>query len=96
MEAIRLSSFTKEESKQTILHKAKGLKQGIDLFKASLDKAKNNKNRLVIATYIETGEQVEIESVRKASKKLHCNAHYALKTGKEIQGYKLSYKERTA
>ncbi|MGL2324299.1 hypothetical protein ACFIVM_02995 [Oenococcus oeni] len=95
MEAVRLNSFTKEESKEKILHKAKGLKQGLDLFKASLDKAKKQQ-RPIIATYLETGEQVEIESVRKASKKLHCNAYYALKTGKEIKGYKLSYKERTA
>ncbi|PDH79082.1 hypothetical protein AO499_06860 [Oenococcus oeni] len=95
MEAVRLNSLTKEESKEKILQKAKGLKQGIDLFKASLDKAKKQQ-RPIIATYLETGEQVEIESVRKASKKLHCNAYYALKTGKEIKGYKLSYKERTA
>ncbi|KGH55248.1 hypothetical protein ACFIU9_08255 [Oenococcus oeni] len=95
METVRLNSFTKEESKENILQRAKSLKQGIDLFKASLDKAKKQQ-KPVIATYMETGEQVEIESVRKASKKLHCNAHYALKTGKEIKGYKLSYKERTA
>ncbi len=29
METIRLNSFTKEESKERILHKAKGLKQGL-------------------------------------------------------------------
>ncbi|OIM82941.1 hypothetical protein, partial [Oenococcus oeni] len=75
METIRLNSFTKEESKENILQKAKGLKQGLDLFKASLDKAKKQQ-RPIIATYLETGEQVEIKSVRKASKKLHCNAYY--------------------
>ncbi|OIL07619.1 hypothetical protein ATW91_09660, partial [Oenococcus oeni] len=75
METVRLNSFTKEESKENILQRAKGLKQGIDLFKASLDKAKKQQ-KAVIATYLETGEQVEIESVRKASKKLHCNAYY--------------------
>ncbi len=91
MEAVRLNSFTKEESKQRILHKAKGLKQGLDLFKASLVKAKQQQ-RPVIATYLKTGEQVEIQSIKKASKKLHCNVYYAIKTGKVIQGYKLSYK----
>ena len=91
MQTIRLNSFTKEESKQKILHKAKGLKQGLDLFKASLDKAKQQQ-RPIIATYLKTGQQVEIQSIKKASKKLHCNVYYAIKTGKEIQGYKLSYK----
>ena len=91
MEAVRLNSFTKEESKEKILQKAKGLKQGLDLFKASLDKAKKQQ-RPIIATYLETGEQVEIESVAQASKKFHTNVYPALKTGKAIQGYKLSYK----
>ncbi|MHA5104182.1 hypothetical protein R5R40_09250 [Oenococcus oeni] len=91
MEAVRLNSFTKEESKENILQKAKGLKQGLDLFKASLDKAKKQQ-RPIIATYLETGEQVEIESVSKANKAFHRNINYALKNGKAIQGYKLSYK----
>ncbi|MFT8753282.1 MAG: hypothetical protein ABF750_09305 [Oenococcus oeni] len=91
MQTIRLNSFTKEESKQRILHKAKGLKQGLDLFKATLDKAKKQQ-KPIIATYIKTGEQVEIESVAQASKKFHANVYPALKTGKEIKGYKLSYK----
>ncbi|OIL58338.1 hypothetical protein ATX23_09240 [Oenococcus oeni] len=91
METIRLNSFTKEESKQKILHKAKGLKQGLDLFKASLDKAQKQQ-KPIIATYLKTGEQVEIQSIKKAGKKLHCNVYYAIQTGKEVQGYKLSYK----
>ncbi|MHA5102282.1 hypothetical protein R5Q19_05560 [Oenococcus oeni] len=91
METVRLNSFTKEESKQRILRKAKGLKQSIDLFKASLDKAKKQQ-RPIIATYLETGEQVEIESVAQTSKKFHTNVYPALKTGKEIKGYKISYK----
>ncbi|EJN93094.1 hypothetical protein [Oenococcus oeni] len=83
--------YTSEESDETVRRVAKGMKQGIHLFKASLDKAKKQQ-KPVIATYLETGEQVEIKSLKEAGKKLHCSAYYAIKTGKEIKGYKLSYK----
>ncbi|WP_219334930.1 hypothetical protein [Oenococcus oeni] len=52
MEAVRLNSFTKEESKEKILQKAKGLKQGLDLFKASLDKAKKQQRPIFVVFWL--------------------------------------------
>ena len=91
MQIVRHSRFTKEEDKQQILQRSKALKQNIDLYKDSLDKAKKQQ-KPIIATYLKTGEEVEIQSIKKAGKKLHCNVYYAIQTGKEVQGYKLSYK----
>ena len=85
---------TQEESEASMKHFAESFKQGVAFAKRSKERA-GKQRKPVIATYLETGEQVELPSLKETSKRLHCNAAYAIKTGNTVQGYKLAYKERT-
>ena len=82
---------TQEESEARMKRYTKSIKQGIELAKRSRERA-GKQRKPVIATYLETGEQVELPSIKEASKRLHCSVYYAIKTGHPVKGYRLEYK----
>lgn len=87
----RTWAITQEESEASMKQIAESFKQGIEFAKQSRERA-GKQRKPVIATYLETGEQVELPSLKETSKRLHCNAAYAIKTGHPVQGYRLEYK----
>ncbi|MDN6899543.1 hypothetical protein [Oenococcus sicerae] len=91
-DTINFFRYTTNEEKVARLKRyTKSFKQGIKFAKQSRERA-GKQRKPVIATYLETGEQVELPSIKQASKRLHCSAYYAIKTGHHVQGYRLEYK----
>lgn len=86
---------TQAESEIAMKHFVKSFKQGLRFAQQSRERA-GKQRKAVIATYLETGEQVELPSLKETSKRLHCNALYAIKTGRPVQGYRLEYKEKSS
>ncbi|MFT8916523.1 MAG: hypothetical protein ABF899_01510 [Oenococcus sp.] len=82
---------TQEESEASMKRFAESYKRSVKFAKQSRERA-GKQRKPVIATYLETGEQVELPSIKQASKRLHCSAAYAIKKGNTVQGYRLEYK----